>query len=351
MLPQLSFAQLAAQLPYGPDILVVPAMSDVSSPENVLVLDWLKQQGNGHAILFSWCEGAEVLAAAGLVDGERVTTHWASIGRYERMYPSVDWQRGERYIDAGRLLTTAGLTSGIDATLHLLEQRNGSDVAAKVAGALHIPPSDFVRNPHMAQYALELSDSIMILNLAFGCPKPATGVWLYDGVGELDLTAAIDVYESTDHLYTVSDVASVRSRHGLQFVPRWNVQRLPSMDRLLVPGGMGATQAAAHLPPELQGVAVTLLQNNAAAFPIHVALEDFAQQRDIATARFAAKRLEVRSPLNLTGQHWPIRSLLMLLLTGLTGMFALSGLAWLLRDAVACRCCLGRFRHALSRRC
>ena len=135
VIPQLTFAELGALVPQGPEILIVPAMSDVAASVNVPVLQWLRQQGNGHTLLFSWCEGAEVLAASGLIDGKTVTTHWGSIDRYERAYPNVHWQRGERYIDGDMLLTTAGLTSGIDATLHLLEQRDGPGVVAKVVGS------------------------------------------------------------------------------------------------------------------------------------------------------------------------------------------------------------------------
>ena len=335
VVPQLTFAELAQELPQGPDILVIPAMSDVAAPENVPVLQWLRQQGNGHTLLFSWCEGAEVLAASGLIDGKNVTTHWGSIDRYERAYPAVHWQRGERYVDAGTLLTTAGLTSGIDATLHLLEKRNGTGIVAKVSAALHLPASPFVVNPRMQQYALEASDTTLFLNLAFGWPKRRAGIWLYDGIDELDLTAAIDVYEATNHLYTVTDAPSVRSRHGLQFVPRWHTRSLPALHRLIVPGGDGATQATKHLPAGIGSVLVTLLQNDAApAFAFHLALEDLAREDDRATAAFAAKRLEVRTPLKLVGQRWPLRPLLMLMIVGITGVLILKSFSWLLRSVI-----------------
>ncbi len=340
VVPQRSFAELEAQLQHRPDIIVVPAFLDVGAPQNVPVLDWLRQHGQGPTLLFSWCSGAEVLAASGLIDGRTVTTHWGDIDGYERAYPAVHWQRGERYVDSGTLLTTGGITSGVDATLHLLARRNGQAVADKVALALHYPASPFVANPHMEQYTEAPADSIILFNLAFTWPKRQTGIWLYDGVGELDLAAVDDVYQmsSTNQTYTVADVPAVISRHGLQLVPRWQVHNLPAMDRLLVPGGDGAEQAAARLPDGLGGggVPVTILQNDQAPeYAFSIALHDLAYTHDIPSAVFAAKRLEVRNPLQLVGTQWPLHLLIIPVLAGLGGAIAFGSLAWLSRRAVA----------------
>jgi transcriptional regulator GlxA family with amidase domain len=340
VVPQHSFAELAALLHHSPDIILVPAMLDIGSPQNAPVLDWLRQNGQGQTLLFSWCAGAEVLAASGLIDGKTVTTHWGDIDGYERAYPAVHWQRGERYIDAGTLLTTGGITSGVDATLHLLARRNGQAVADKVAKALNYPGSPFVDNPHMEQYTAQLADSIILFNLAFTWPKRQTGVWLYDGIGEVDLAAVDDVYlmSSTNQTYTVSDTPAVVSRHGLQIVPRWQARNLPGMDRQLVPGGDGAAQAAARLPEGLGGtrVPVTILQNDQTpAYAFTTALEELAHTQDVPSARFAAKRLEVRIPLQLVGTQWPLHLLIIPVLAGLGGAIAFGSLAWLIRRAVA----------------
>src|SRR5919202_6460769 len=164
VVPQFSFSELAAQLHRSPDIIVVPAMTAIGSPENVAVLDWLRRNGHDQTLLFSWCAGAEVLAESGLIDGKTVTTHWGDINGFERAYPAVRWQRGQRYIDSGSLLTTGGITGGVDATLHLLARRNRPDVADKVAQGVHYPASPFVTNPHMPQYTLKLVDSTIVLN-------------------------------------------------------------------------------------------------------------------------------------------------------------------------------------------
>lgn len=329
--PQFSFAELAARLHGNPDILVVPQIVDIRSPENLPVVDWVRQQGRARTLLFSWCTGAEVLAESGLIDGKSATAHWGDIGRLEGIYPAVRWQRGMRYVDTGTVLTTGGLTAGIDGTLHLLERRNGQSVAAKVAQALHIPPSPFVANPHLTQYQFTPADSILLLNFAFYWPKRHTGVWLYDGIGELDLGSVVDVYaaSSTDQIYTVASAASVVSRHGLQFVPRWQVQNLPALNRLLVPGGDGAERAANRPPSGLEGAGVPvkkLQDDESPDYAYGAALEDLALQQDIPTAMFAAKRLEVRTALHLVGQKWPLRVILVPLLAG---CIALGCVFWL----------------------
>ncbi len=193
--------------------------------------------------------------------------------------------------------------------------------------------------PATEQYTQAPADSIILFNLAFGWPKRQTGIWLYDGVGELDLAAVDDVYtmSSTNQTYTVADVPTVISRHGLQIVPRWQAHSLPTMARLLIPGGDGAEQAAARLPDGLGGggVPVTILQHDQApAYAFTTALQDLAYTHDVPSAMFAAKRLEVRSPLQLIGTQWPLHLLIIPVLAGLAGGIAFGSLAWLSRRAI-----------------
>ena len=172
LVPHLSFEELAARLHGDPDIVVVPQIVDIRASINAPVVAWVRRQARGHALLFSWCTGAEVLAESGAIDGKAATAHWGDIDRLQRIYPRVHWQRGVRYVDGGTLLSTAGLTAGVDATLHLLARRHGAELAAKVAEALHIPPSPFVENPKCRQFEIGPADGIFLLNAGFRWPKP-----------------------------------------------------------------------------------------------------------------------------------------------------------------------------------
>ena len=178
LVPHLSFDELAARLHGDPDIVVVPQIVDIRASINAPVVAWVGRQGQGHALLFSWCTGAEVLAESGAIDGKAATAHWGDIDRLERAYPKVHWQRGVRYVDGGMLVSTAGLTAGVDATLHLLARRHGAEVAGKVAQGLNIPPSPLVENPKGRQFEFGPADGIFLLNAAFRWPKRRARVWL-----------------------------------------------------------------------------------------------------------------------------------------------------------------------------
>src|ERR1700722_3361663 len=104
--------------------------------------------GRGGRVL-SHCTGAFVLAAAGLLDGRRATTHWQHGAELARRYPLVDVDPGVLYIDSGPVITSAGTAAGIDACLHLLRQEYGAAVANEVARQLVVPPH---RDGGQAQY-------------------------------------------------------------------------------------------------------------------------------------------------------------------------------------------------------
>ncbi|MGH3449869.1 MAG: GlxA family transcriptional regulator [Haloechinothrix sp.] len=88
----------------------------------------------------SICTGAFVLAAAGLLDGKRATTHWKSAGHFRKLYPAVDLDPDVLYTDNGDVLTSAGEASGIDLCLHMIRRDHGSAVANDVARSTVVPP-------------------------------------------------------------------------------------------------------------------------------------------------------------------------------------------------------------------
>lgn len=128
LVPHFTFAELDALLGHRPDIVVVPQMNGVNAPENWPLLNYIRQQARNNAMIFSWCTGANVLAAAGLLDGRPATAHWGDIDRLERTYPAVQWQRGVRYVDDGNVVTTGGVTAGMDGTLYVLKKLHGAKV-------------------------------------------------------------------------------------------------------------------------------------------------------------------------------------------------------------------------------
>jgi transcriptional regulator GlxA family with amidase domain len=97
----------------------------------------------------SICTGAFVLAAAGLLDGRRATTHWCVSDAFRRMFPRVDLDPDVLFVDDGEILTSAGAASGIDICLHIVRRDHGSELANRVARRCVVPP---LREGGQAQY-------------------------------------------------------------------------------------------------------------------------------------------------------------------------------------------------------
>jgi len=117
----------------GADTVVVPGVSDLSVPAPPEVVDALRAAAGDGTRIASVCVGAFVLAAAGLLDGLRATTHWAAAAELARRHPAIDVDPDVLYVDNGRILTSAGAAAGLDLCLHLVRRDHGSAVAADVA--------------------------------------------------------------------------------------------------------------------------------------------------------------------------------------------------------------------------
>lgn len=97
---------------------------------------WLRATARRARRFGSVCSGALFLAAAGLLDGRRVTTHWAVAEGLRRAYPRIKVEEDALHVRDGRLRTSAGVTAGLDLALSLVEEDCGRDVAARVASQL-----------------------------------------------------------------------------------------------------------------------------------------------------------------------------------------------------------------------
>lgn len=133
--------------------IVVPGWEkiDVVPPEALLAA-LRKAHARGTRIA-SICSGAFVLAAAGLLDGRRATTHWANVETLARRYPRVRIEPDVLYVDDGEILTSAGLAAGLDLCLHIVRRDHGAEVANEVARRLVVAPhreggqAQFIRRP------------------------------------------------------------------------------------------------------------------------------------------------------------------------------------------------------------
>jgi len=115
------------------DTVVVPGIGDRAWPPPAEALDALRAAAGRGARVASICTGAFVLAAAGLLDGRRATTHWRYADRLAADFPAVTVDPGVLFVDDGDVLTSAGVAAGIDLCLHLVRTDHGAEVANAIA--------------------------------------------------------------------------------------------------------------------------------------------------------------------------------------------------------------------------
>jgi transcriptional regulator GlxA family with amidase domain len=115
------------------DTVVVPAYFDLFSPPPGEVIAALREATERGARLLSVCTGAFALAHAGLLDGRRATTHWAFAAELARRFPAVEVDDAVLYVDEGEVMTSAGLSAGIDLCLHAIRKDCGAAVGERVA--------------------------------------------------------------------------------------------------------------------------------------------------------------------------------------------------------------------------
>ncbi|SEH02787.1 Transcriptional regulator GlxA family, contains an amidase domain and an AraC-type DNA-binding HTH domain [Nonomuraea solani] len=94
----------------------------------------------GRPRTMSICTGAFILAAAGLLDGRRATTHWTESARFARLFPQVELDPDVLFVDDGDVLTSAGVAAGMDLCLHVIRRDHGSEVANRAARRCVMPP-------------------------------------------------------------------------------------------------------------------------------------------------------------------------------------------------------------------
>jgi transcriptional regulator GlxA family with amidase domain len=133
----------------GADTIMVPGIDHPIRPISNALLDVLSLAFRHEIRIVSICTGAFVLAAAGVLDGKRATTHWRDAELLASMYPMVEVDRSALYVDEGKVLTSAGVAAGIDLCLHIVRLDHGAGHANRAARRMIVAPH---REGGQAQY-------------------------------------------------------------------------------------------------------------------------------------------------------------------------------------------------------
>src|ERR1700744_3785416 len=142
-------ADAGLELLAAADLIIVPGWKDPAIAPPPELIDALRAAHARGARLMSICSGVFVLAATGLLDGKRVTTHWRYAARLREHWPALRFDPDVLYVDEGTILTSAGSAAGLDLALHLVRRDYGPEIANKVARRLVLPAH---RNGGQRQY-------------------------------------------------------------------------------------------------------------------------------------------------------------------------------------------------------
>lgn len=117
------------------DILIIPGGYGAEEIEihNKETIEWIKASVHKVEIIASVCTGAFLLAEAGLLDGRKATTHWMDIDKFEEKYPLVQVLRDVKYVDEAEIITSGGISAGINMSFHLVKKLLGIEIAKATA--------------------------------------------------------------------------------------------------------------------------------------------------------------------------------------------------------------------------
>lgn len=146
--------------------IVIPGWKGADIPPQPAVLDALRAAHANGARIMTICSGVFALAATGLLDGLRATTHWRYTDTLRRQYPDIEIDADVLYVDNGQLLTSAGSAAGLDLGLHLIRRDFGAAVGNQVARRLVLPPArdggqaQFIARPDAPSSAHDLAATL-----------------------------------------------------------------------------------------------------------------------------------------------------------------------------------------------
>lgn len=217
IVPTFTFGEVEAGTAPAPDLIVVPAVNSPAGASEKDARDFIVNQYKAGARVLGICAGSRLLAAAGILDGHRATSHWSRIAALEESNPEVTWVRGQRYVQDGRITTTGAVTSGIPGALKVITDLAGRDEGARVGELVRFPGWSPEAPLDIPTETFGLEDVPVLLNAMFPWARPTIGVELRNDVGEIDAGAIFEVYSYSQAAVAnaLSETGTITTKHGL----------------------------------------------------------------------------------------------------------------------------------------
>lgn len=237
----------------GADIVVVPGRQDFLAPPRRDVREALRAAAARGSRIAAICVGAFTLAAAGLLDGGRATTHWQWTDELARRYPDVDVDASVLFVDNGRTLTSAGVGAGLDLCLHLLRCDHGSDLAAATARRLVMPAwrdggqAQFIEHRTAAPPAHPLQATIAWMHRNADQPLDLETIAAHAAMSTRTLSRKFRDYVGTTPLELLVRIRVDRARRLLETTDL-------RVDRVAAEAGFGSEASLRHHFGRLVGI-------------------------------------------------------------------------------------------------
>src|SRR6478609_8430815 len=126
------------------DVFIVPGGVVTAELARPAIVNWIAQTAANATLTASVCTGAFLLAKAGLLHGKTITTHWEDIPEFRTMFPDIPVRENLRWVDEGNIVTSAGISAGIDMSLHLVARLENEELAVRTARQMDY---DWMRSP------------------------------------------------------------------------------------------------------------------------------------------------------------------------------------------------------------
>lgn len=214
-------------------IVVAPIPRDMWAHVDERVIGVIQRAVARGAWVLTVCSGSFVVAASGVLDGRRATTHWRYADTMARMYPQIEVDPDVLYVHDGRIITSAGTAAGLDACLYLLRLELGAELTNKIARRMVVPPQ---RDGGQAQFIDRPLPETASLSLA-----PVTD-WMLENL-RLDLP--VDQLAARAHMSPRTFARRFKADHGTTPAAWLARQRLIQAQRLLEQTELGL-DAIAH---------------------------------------------------------------------------------------------------------
>lgn len=115
------------------DVLIIPGGVVMAELERPTIIEWITRTAAKASLTASVCTGAFLLAKAGLLRGKTATTHWDDVTDFRAMFPDIPIQENTRWVDAGEIVTSAGISAGLDMSLQLVARLESEELAVRTA--------------------------------------------------------------------------------------------------------------------------------------------------------------------------------------------------------------------------